>query len=207
MFDGHYDEWRRKRISKMASVLGGYEWFKGKKVLELACGHGHVGSSLFDYGADVTLCDGRTEYIEHVRIKFPHLKSYVVDQTQPYFLGNFDLVIHWGVMYHLPAKFWKQDLSCAANHANLICLETEVCDTEDPSFCIEPQESGYDQSMHSTGIRPSASMVEQEISSLGFKFDRYDDPDLSTPSHYYHWKVEETKTWRGGMRRFWIIRK
>jgi SAM-dependent methyltransferase len=206
MFDGHYDHWRHTRITKLISILG-EEWFRDKKVLELGCGYAHIGNVLHEYGADVTVCDGREEHIEVVKNSYPHLKSLVVDQTQPYFVGKFDLVIHWGVMYHLPSQYWKQDLSCAVKHGNLISLETEVSDSSDPSFFNEPHESGYDQSMHSTGFRPSPNMVEEEISSLGFVFDRYDDSDLNSGTHIYDWKIEETKSWKSGLRRFWMIRK
>jgi len=38
-------------------------------------------------------------------------------------------------------------------------------------------------------------------------FDGHYDSDLNSGTHIYDWKIEETKSWKSGLRRFWMIRK
>ena len=44
-FEGHYDLWRDKRVTKIISHYGPL-FFKNKKVLELGAGYGHIGNYL-----------------------------------------------------------------------------------------------------------------------------------------------------------------
>lgn len=206
MFDGHYDNWRNIRVAKLVNLLG-ENWFNGKTVLELASGHGKIGKMFKDKGCIVTCAEGRGEHVDTIKRNYPDMNVELVDQTKPYFLGKYDLVIHWGVLYHLPLEYWKQDLENALKHSDLICLESEVADSDNPYFLIKVGEGGYDQSMYESGVRPSADMVEEYVKSLGYSITRYDDSDLNTTDHIYDWKVENTNTWKSGLRRFWLIKK
>ena len=204
-FTHHYDHWRRVRINKIHKIFGP-DFFKGKSVMELACGHGDTGRELSEKGANVTFVEGRQEHLDVLLTHKPDAETFCVDQDQPWNLNRqFDFVIHWGVFYHL--NNWKEDLRCALEHTNLMTLETEVADSSDPNFEIKVAEAGFDQALNSTGTRPSAAMVEQLLTKLGATFVRYDDRDLNSSFHSYNWPVRETKTWKPGRRRFWIIRK
>jgi hypothetical protein len=119
---------------------------------------------------------------------------------------EFDIVIHWGVLYHLDN--WKADLQISIRHGKIIFLESEVCDSNDPEIEIKVNEpEQYDQAIGRTGSRPSAEMVEKYISETGATFIRYDDSDLNSDSHTYDWPVRNTKNAPAGQRRFWIIKK
>jgi hypothetical protein len=204
-FTHHYDNWRQTRISKLHQILGA-DFFNGKSVLELACGHGDTGRQLAKEGAIVTFAEGRQEHLDVLKGHEPNAETFCIDQDKPWDLGRqFDFVIHWGVLYHL--HNWKDDLRCALNHTNLMTLETEVADSNDPDFEIKTNEKGFDQALNLVGSRPSPAMVERHLADLGVKFIRYDDRDLNSGFHNYDWPVRETRTWKAGRRRFWIISK
>ena len=206
-FDGHYNPWRERRLNKLVGLLGGSASLKGKRTLELAAGHGGVSAALADMGAIPTAADGRTEHVDHMRENLKGVHVIHLDQRYPYHVGDFDIVIHWGVLYHLPPSRWESDLADASAHAPIMFLETEVCDSDDPDHVLRVEEAGYDQSMDGVGVRPSAAAVEMALRQLGMNFNRYDEEDIGTDLHKYDWKVEGTGRNIMGMRRFWMCRK
>jgi hypothetical protein len=205
-FDAHYNEWRQVRIQKVESIFG-KEFFKNKTILELACGYGHTGMYFFNLGAKVTFAEGREEHVNEFRKQHPDQEIILLNQEYKWDLNRkFDLIIHWGVLYHLDN--WQQDLSCAAKHSDLILLESEVCDSDDENVDIKIEGCDrYDQEMGPFASRPSASNIEKNLTNLGFSFTRYDDADLNCLHHDYSWKVGNTLEWRYGLRRFWVVNK
>lgn len=208
MFDGHYQNWRDRRVDKLIEIMGGSSWFAGKKVLELGAGHGHVSMKLAELGAVATAAEGRIEHVETMRQQLVGVNVVHLDQRMGYDIGTYDLVVHWGVLYHLPLWRWKEDIHDAARHAPVMCLETEVCDSDDPDFALEVLEpDSYDQSMEGMGVRPSAAAVERAVLSAGMIPERYDDENIGTDVHRYNWTVSGTNGWEHGMRRFWMCRR
>jgi len=207
VFDGHYVDWRETRINKVISIFG-KEFFNGKTILELGAGHGHIGNYFRTLGARVAMTDGRPEHVEKMKESFGNKDIFLLDQeTQWNSNEKFDIVIHWGVLYHIDN--WKEDLQIAIRYGNIIFLESEVCDSDDPNIEIKVHESNsYDQAVNSTriGSRPSASMIEQIISGTGSTFIRYDDADINSNIHIYDWPVKNTNQAPNGQRRFWIIK-
>lgn len=198
MFNGHYDVWRMKRIDKILSIFS-KEYFQSKKILELGAGFGGNGKIFESFGANVTYAEGLQENFDKIignKILLDQDKKWNLNET-------FDIVIHWGVLYHLDN--WQQDLECTLNHTNCIFLESEVSDSDDPNFEIKTQEAGYDQALNKIGSRPSANKIENFLLSKGAKFTRYDDSDLTADFHCYDWKVTNSKSWRHGLRRFWVV--
>jgi hypothetical protein len=122
--------------------------------------------------------------------------------------GGFDLILHWGVLYHLDD--WRRDLKDALDRTSLLCLETEIWDSPDPTFEHKREESSklYDQALNGIGTIMSASCIEGYLSSLGASVVRYQDADLNAGPMKYDW--EEGSIPHGfsmGQRRFWMIRR
>ncbi len=198
-------DWNRKRLNKLVSILGA-GWFPNKRILEVGCGHGQIGMELAErYGSDVTFTDGRSLHIDRIREKgFP---AFVMDQDLPWTIGGqFDLIIHFGVLYHLDN--WKQDIRCALTYAPLVCLETEIWGTDYPHFEHKKYETDtYDQAVNRIGTVMSAQCFEDVLTGLGANFTRYDDEDLDSGTMRYSWKGKQTPEFTTGQRRFWMIRK
>jgi hypothetical protein len=200
----HYFAWRSSRISKLEKLFG-RAFFKDKSLLELACGHGHIGEHFSKLGADVTFADGRQILLDIVKQNQGTVKTILIDQDMPWSLPwSFDIIIHWGVLYHLDN--WKADLKTALQYTDLMFLESEVADSDDPDFEIKVDESeASDQALHRKGSRPTASMIERHLIGIGAEFTRYDDIDLNADFHRYDWEVSNSKTWDHGLRRFWVV--
>lgn len=203
----HYVQWRKNRVKKLTDIYGP-EYFKGKRILELGCGHGHVGKFFSMLGGLVTFADGRFGLYDAVAQNNPGANFIVIDQDLPWTLSDkFDVIIHWGVLYHLDN--WQQDLACTVaclEKGGILCVETETMDSDqDEEVKVKENKELDDQALNSTGTKPSAVRVENEFTKLGLKFTRYDDSDLNTiGGHWYDWKVANTKSFGSAWRRFWI---
>jgi hypothetical protein len=203
----NYEEWRKKRITLLTEIVGGEEWYAGKYILEVGCGLGHVGKYLQTLGAFVTFTEGRKEQVDTM-LEEKH-NIHLIDHDKPWaFDHHFDLIIHWGLLYHLAN--WQQDLKCALAHSNLICLETLVIDSYDPTIEIKMEEDKFriDQSLNGKGTRPSVARLEQFFRNQNCAYTRYDDESLNQAFHAYDW-LEGKRPYHDrpfdGLRRFWMI--
>lgn len=204
--EDHFIAWREARIKKLVSILG-LDWFNGKNILELGCGFGHIGKELKKLGSVVTFAEGRREYIPYIMDDNSDSEIYVIDNDRPWSLDKqFDLVVHWGLLYHL--KYWEKDIMNCLRHTNLVSIETEVVDSDDQFLEIEVKEDHYDAALNSIGVRPSVGNIENFLKSLGCELKRYDDADLNSSYMVYDWKSGSfPRQWKLGHRRFWMVKK
>lgn len=204
-FAGHYYEWRRKRVRAIVQRYGG-GWFKGARVLELGCGYGDIGVALQVLGADVTFSEGRREHLDVIADRYPGLSAerlVAYDAEHPWpFTERFDLVINMGLVYHVDT--WERSIIGSLRSAPRVVLETEVCDSDDPSLVLKNPEEGPDQAVSGIGSRPSAPAVEALLRAEGFRFERVDDNRCNAGFHRYDWPVRNTGGWEHGLRRFWF---
>jgi SAM-dependent methyltransferase len=203
-FQGHYVEWRAKRISAIIEHYGP-SFFLGKKILEVGCGHGDIGATFSRLGAHVTCSDARAEHLAVINERFPDIQTVETDLDKHWPSGKYDLTIHMGVLYHL-ADF-KSALERACRDSQRIVLETEVVDSDDPTLLISTNESGFDQAKNGIGVRPTAAAIEQVLESAGMTFTRIADSRCNSGFHVYDWPVQNTRTWRHGLRRFWFVER
>jgi SAM-dependent methyltransferase len=217
-FNLYYDDWQKNRINKIEQIFG-KEYFKDKTILEVACGYGDIGKYFREnLGSNVTFAEGRKEHLPFIMENNPGSKVIELNQENLWDLGEkFDIVIHFGVTYHLDN--WKQDFECAMNHAKSVMIyETEIADSKNPFGEFKFKDiDGYDQALSESKIctRPSAAYVENEIQRLGGTFVRYDDADLNANIHTYSWELsgaadtnpDYNRSSGVGMRRFWSIKK
>jgi len=204
MFDGHYDGWMDSRMAGIKKYVD-LNTFKNKTLLELGCGHGHIGNRFYELGAIVTSSDARIEHIENAKARYPHLQTLLFDGDKDEIQNKYDIILHWGVLYHL--KEIDQHLARISKKCDILLLETEVSDSTDDKFYICTNENGYDQAFNSAGIRPSQPYVERVLKDNGFNFKVIYDNILNSYFHTYDWKEMNTQTWRCGQRRFWVCWK
>lgn len=205
-FNNYYSNWRVTRIRKILSLYG-CEFFNQKTVLELGSGHGDIGAFFYCLGADVTCSDARQENLEVVQERHPYLKTVQADLDTEYPFEHFDVIIHFGVLYHLE-DFKQHLIKCCKNCDHLI-LDTAVADSTDPNFVMFISETSkqVDQAFNGVGSRAGQALIEKIIKSAGMVSQRHDDPALNSDFHTYSWEVKDTSTWHNGQRRFWTCRK
>jgi hypothetical protein len=204
MFKDHYNKWIITRMNGIEKYIK-KDFFKSKKLLELGGGHGHIGNKFYHLGANVTTSDARKEHVENVKKMYPELKTLIIDGDKLKIEEKYDIILHWGLLYHLnEIEIHLKEIS---EKCDILLLETEVSDSDDDSFYIITDENGYDQAFNHKGIRPSPSNVEKVLKKNGFEFEMIKDPILNSDFHHYDWDIKNTKTWRHGLRRFWICWK
>jgi hypothetical protein len=201
----HYVGWISSRFNGLNKYINP-EYFRSKTLLELGCRYGDNGNKFHEYGAIVTSCDARKENLDITNRRFPHIKTFCIDLDNEDIEEHYDVILHWGTLYHLSEI--ETHLEKISNRCNVLLLESEVSDSDDKTFYISVQEhDAYDQSFNSKGIRPSQQYVEDVLSKNGFQFELIKDPILNSDFHVYDWEIKNTKTWRHGLRRFWICWK
>jgi len=205
-FQAHYPDWRKKRIKKLVTLMGGESWFNGKKILELGCGYGHIGRYFQSLGSNVTFAEGREEHVEKIKsfskdgstvLKINNEENWDLDK-------DFDLVIHWGLLYHLDR--WKEDLKRSVSHGKVVCLDTVVSDSE-KEYVYVREEKGYDQAISGKGSNPSPISIEKALDELDVSYERHDCKSIDSGIHEYSWKPGLRKRWHSALRRFWLIRR
>ena len=204
MFNEHYINWRDSRINGIKKYIStGY--FKEKTLLEVGCGYADIGNIFCKLGAVVTSCDARQEHLEMVNKKYPKITTFKYDADKDKIKEKYDIIIHWGLLYHL--KEIKKHLKDISKNCDVLLLETEVSDSDDPKFYISVDENGYDQSFNNKGIRPSQSYIETLLKKYDFEFKLIKDPILNAEFHVYDWEITNSCMWRHGLRRYWICWK
>jgi SAM-dependent methyltransferase len=218
-FDG-YEEFTKNRIEKIESLFG-KNWFAGKRVLELACGHGEIGKHLYSLGAHVTFADARKEFIDKIIEENPNFinANYaVLNQDKKWILDEkYDLIIHFGVLYHL--ENWKQDIATSLEHTDLLLLESIV----NPVGGITEEKmisnDNFQNSFNGIDSYFSEESVEFELRLNNVRYLKINDSKLNTNwtwdydvpvRHIYDWEIENIgfspgkKTFH---RRMWLILK
>jgi hypothetical protein len=207
-FIGHYDAWNDKRFQFITKLLGSTS-FKNLKLLELSSGHANLGKFFLTSGGDVTCTDVRPEHLAWINDNFPKITTRQVDleEVYPHF-SKFDVVIHFGVLYHLsdPIKHLKDFL--VNQDFDHLFLETEVANHPDANFVLQIAESGYDQGVFYFGGRPTSRAIEKVLTDLNLGWERHDSTALDSSPHNYSWQESNTsEIYRVGLRRFYHIKK
>lgn len=200
----YYSEWQNNRIK---FILEKYDpsFFNGKTVLELGSCNGYIGSYFQKkLGCKVLSVEGRKENIENIRKNYPDLD--VVEgnlDTEDWIYGKFDIIINFGLFYHLE-KFHVDHLVNCVKNCDLLFFESVIIDSFEKSIYFHT-EQGYDQSLSDRGGTPSTSFVEHIFNECGCEFTKYSDNKLNGESHRYDWEDSNSRTYNPWTRRFWIV--
>ena len=211
VFQPSYDAWRVTRINKLLALYG-LEWFAGKRVIELGCGHADIGAFLAELGADVLCIDGREENIAFAKLKHRKVRrlDYMVadlDSTFPA-LGRCDLLVHFGLLYHL--RDVDAHLAQCWDLAEEIVLETVVCDSLDPNKIVYLDRDLLVNSrgLHGVQNRPSPFYVERLAKAAGYEIERCFTSDLNSGTFLYDWAHKNNGHLGGfGQRRMWRLHR
>jgi SAM-dependent methyltransferase len=143
---------------------------RGKRVVDVGCGVGHLAQFFVEQGCDVLCVDGRKENIERLRELYPGLKARVFDLEKDSLedLGRFDVVFAYGVLYHLEEPF-RALRGLASICDDLLLLETMIADHPLPLVRMTEETSTYSQALQNVGSRPTPSFIVLALRSAGFR--------------------------------------
>ena len=142
---------------------------RGRSVLDVGCGVGHLAQFFVREGCRVVCVDGREPNVASLRQRYPGLTAHVRDvERQPLAeLGRFDVVFCYGLLYHLENPIGGlRNLASACG--GLLLLETMVCDHELPLVRIDDETKTFSQALAGIGSRPTPAFVVQALNRCGF---------------------------------------
>jgi len=211
LFDmGYYREAESARLMNLFAHIDLEQW-QGMSVLEVGAGVGNIGKVFINMGFDVTSTDGRPEYVE--KMKSEGRKAFVLDldNTSIDEVGQFDIILSFGVLYHL-SNPEKHLLGC--HNAKILVLESLVCDTSEPVVIPIREKKGWrgkDQALNELGCRPSPSWIEQKIREAGFSIIRdISNPNANWVKGKFDWVPKNSNLWKVGdinYRKMWVCEK
>jgi len=204
LFEGHYNIWTESRMNGIKKYVN-VDILKGKTLFEVGCGKGDNGHEFSKFGCKITSCDARPKYIELGEQIHPHISFKLFDCDKDILQEDYDIILHWGVLYHLGNP--ERHMHNMCEHCDYMFLETLIFDS-DSSYVelVDETYDGYDQGVHHKGCYPTMKYVEDILTNHNFNFKCIMDPILNTEHHIYDWKNEYNNIF-GGRRRFWICWK
>ena len=201
----YHKEWQNNRIN---FILSKYpeDFFKDKKILELGSHNGFFGESFRKLGADVLSVEGRPENVVEISRRFPDLKIQCSDlDTDVWEFGYWDVIINFGLFYHLENHHEKHLENCL-NNCNLLFFESVIYDSYESEIFFK-MESGGDQSLSTMGGTPSTKYVENIFEKFDVVYEKFSTNSLNGNNHRYDWPDTGNKSFTGWDRRFWIVKK
>jgi len=205
MFSGHYEDWRRTRFNGILKYIE-KDFFINKSLLELGGGYGDNGNLFKNLGSIVTSSDARNEHLIIGKNKYPDIKFELLDCDNDLIKEKYDIILHWGVLYHL--KNIEFNLKNVCEKCDYLLLETEVCNSlDDSTNLLLFENNSYDQAYNRYGSRPSEKMIEKILTNSNFNFKLIMDPILNSGIHKYDWENINSGDYECGKRRFWICWK
>jgi SAM-dependent methyltransferase len=140
-----------------------------RTALDLGCGVGYFSSLLQDLGLQVTAVDARAENIAEARSRFPGIDFRVADAEDASVagLGTFDLVLCFGLLYHLENPI-RAIRNVHALTGKLLLLESMAVDEEQPFFLLLDEPEGEDQSLRAVSCYPSEGAMIKMAYRAGF---------------------------------------
>jgi FkbM family methyltransferase len=137
--------------------------------VDAGCGVGFFSQTLAESGLNVCGFDGRAANVEEARRRFPHIpfEQGDVEERAILELGRFDLVLCFGLLYHL------ENPLLAIRHLRgltekCLLLESVCLPEERPSMLVREEPRQDDQSLANVACYPSESGLVKMLYRAGF---------------------------------------
>lgn len=142
-----------------------------QSALDVGCGVGYFSAFLRDMGFRVVALDGRTENVEEAQKRFPDIKFHNlnVEESAVRQLGSFDLVLCFGLLYHLENPFAAmRNLHALTN--KVLLIESMCVPAREPILRLRDEGQSQDQSLRFIAFYPSESCLIKMCYKAGFPF-------------------------------------
>ncbi len=203
--DDFYKKCNEQRIELLRDIWG-EKFFENKTVLDLGGGAGYISNQLVKWGADCTVYEGRDINIELGRKLHPDVKFIKVDLQNFIPTKKFDIVLNFGVFYHLENP--EEYLEKTAELFNVFMLIDGNISTTGERF-IQDNSNDNDQSLHGR-----VKLIDDEtIKSVFCNFmtenlnQKLDEISVKTGSPYRYVDGEGFLKSNQMKRTFWLIKK
>ena len=142
-----------------------------RTAIDVGCGVGHFSGFLGDLGFQVVGVDGRNQNVEEARRRHPEVEFHCLDVQDRALqeLGSFDLVLCFGLLYHLenPLLAFR---NFAALAGEVMLVEAICVPGNQPYFLLRDEPAFEDQSLTPLALYPSESALIKAAYRVGFQF-------------------------------------
>ena len=202
----YHPQWQVNRIKYILSLYG-EDFFKDKTVLELGAFNGCIGSYFQSIGSHVTSIEGRLENVKNIKKDYPHIENVIHHDldTPDWDWGHFDIIINFGLYYHLE-NYHKEHLTNCVNNCDIMFFESVIYDSSEPEIYLR-KEIGVDQSLSDIGGTPSLKYIENIFSENNVNYEMHTSSILNGNGHIYDWESIYDNKLEPTCRRFLIAKK
>jgi SAM-dependent methyltransferase len=136
---------------------------------DIGCGFGFFAGSLLDLGLEVTAVDGRAENVAEARRRHPsvHFETFNVEDPALSRLGIFDIVICFGLLYHLENPL-AAIRNLAALTARALLVESVIAPGATPGAVLYEEEQDIDQGLDYVALIPNETLLIKALYLSGF---------------------------------------
>ncbi len=154
-----------------------------RTVLDAGCGIGLFSNYLSSLNLNVAAFDGREGNIEEARKRYPQVEFFVKNVEDPRVreLGQFDLVLCFGLVYHLENPF-RAIRNLHDVTAKVLIIESMVTPSPSPIATLMSECQGDDQGLRYIAFVPSEACLIKMLYQAGFP-EVYKTMEL--PDHEY----------------------
>ena len=142
----------------------------GKSTLDVGCGVGLISQTLSDAGLGVTAVDARPENVAEAKRRYPHLDFRVGNAEDVVLrrIGRFDIVVCFGLMYHLENPFMAvRNLFEVANE--LLVIESIVAPGDSPMAVLNQLKGSRGSALRNIAFIPTESCLASMCYQAGFR--------------------------------------
>jgi SAM-dependent methyltransferase len=159
------------------------------RILDVGCGVGYFSRFFVGKGCSVVATDARPDLVAEAKARVPEARVYLADvERDPLSaFGTFDIVLAYGVIYHL-----ENPLAGLRNMASVcrgkLLIESIVCDSESPALVLADETLSYSQALRGIGTRPSPTYLIFALNRIGFKHIYTGKTPPVYPDYNFDWK-------------------
>jgi len=139
--------------------------------LDAGCGFGFFSGFLKKKGFEVTAFDGRAENVAEAKRRNPNVKFTIYDVEDPSIgaLGLFDLVLCFGLLYHLENPF-RAIRNLASLTEKVLLVETVIAPGKSLATFLYEENFRQDQGLDYIALIPTESWFVKCFYRVGFPF-------------------------------------
>lgn len=139
--------------------------------LDVGCGVGDFSKFLTDLGFRVVAVDGRQQNVDEAKRRYPEITFVVADADElcSVKLGKFDLVLCFGLLYHLENPF-RTIRELHSSTGKVLAIEGMCVPDANPTMSLFDEAPVEDQSLNSVAFYPSEPCLIKMLYRAGFPF-------------------------------------
>ena len=140
-----------------------------RTTLDAGCGVGYFSHLLQETGLRVTAFDARPENVEEARRRHPGIDFHVADteELRPQEFGTFDLVLCFGLLYHLESPL-RAMRRLRAMTGKVLLIESVCVPERSPLLYLRDEAEAEDQALKAVACYPSQGALIKMAYRAGF---------------------------------------